>query len=146
MSEEIKEAEVNETEKIEKVEAEEVKPKKRIRVNGGKAVFEDDRPRKKGLGYYIKKGLWKVGCAIKEHPIATALILGGSGAAGIGMKKAYESGFRAGHDAGEEATLKRIESEREEEEELKRLEQESQVPVLEESEEEIDENELEKEV
>lgn len=128
MSEKVNEANVNETANNETATAEVNGTKLEGKVVNGKIVYEEKKPNKAGFGTKIKKGFIKLGMAIKNHPLATALIVGGTGAAGYGIKKAYETGTKHGFDEGYTAKTKEIEAEEQrklEEQELAKLEQEN---------------------
>lgn len=128
MSEKVNEAKVNENAKNEAATAEVEGTKLEAKVVNGKVVYEEKKPEKAGFGIMLKKGFIKIGMAIKNHPIATALIVGGAGAAGVGIKKAYDAGNDHGFSEGYAAKTKEIEAEEQrklEEQELAKLEQEN---------------------
>lgn len=98
------------------------------KVVNERLVYEEKKSDKAGLGTTIKKGFIKLGMAIKNHPLATALFVGGAGLAGAGIKKAYENGKDHGYAQGYADKTKEIEEAEQrklEEQELAKLEQEN---------------------
>lgn len=127
MSEKVKEANVNNNVN-EAATAEVEGTTLEAKVENGKVVYEEKKPKKAGFGAKVKKGFIKLGMAIKNHPLATALIIGGTGAAGYGIKKAYDTGTKNGFAEGYATKTKEIEAEEQrklEEQELAKLEQEN---------------------
>lgn len=128
MSEKVNEAKVNENMNNENPTAEVEGTKLEGKVVNGKLVYEEKKSEKAGLGTTIKKGFIKLGMAIKNHPLATALFVGGAGLAGAGIKKAYENGKDHGYAQGYADKTKEIEEAEQrklEEQELAKLEQEN---------------------
>ena len=100
-----------------------VESKTEAKVENGKVVYESKS--NGGLCATIRKGLIKLGCVIRDHPIMTALLVGGAGVSVYGAKKAYETGVKDGYREGERDALQQqneqkliTEAESEEEEEV----------------------------